>query len=121
MFCSASIVIASFLSLSSFSVNSAPVNGGARVVQQFCIGPNGTGTCTPLNGTSCTNTRGIQSLILNADSDCSGFPLVGCDFRVEDQFVLDLFSDESQRRGHLERLDIAQEAKDTKNGIAINV
>ncbi|KAJ7814197.1 hypothetical protein B0H14DRAFT_3477191 [Mycena olivaceomarginata] len=116
MFCSASIVIASFLSLSSFSVNSAPVNGGARVVQQFCSGPNGTGTCTPLNGTSCTNTPGIQSLILNADSDCSGFPgegILSVSCETIDGLVTGFTTGTPE--------DIAQEAKDTKNGIAINV
>jgi hypothetical protein len=45
-------------------------------VSQFCTGPAFRGVCTPLNGTSCTNTPGIQSLILNPDADCLAFPCV---------------------------------------------
>jgi hypothetical protein len=46
-------------------------------VPQACSGPNGTGTCTPLNVTlgdglgSCTNLDFLaKSLILNVDNDC---------------------------------------------------
>ncbi|KAJ7321559.1 hypothetical protein DFH08DRAFT_818420 [Mycena albidolilacea] len=31
----------------------------------------GRGICTPLNGSSCTNTPDIQSLVLNQDADCA--------------------------------------------------
>ncbi|KAF7365953.1 hypothetical protein MVEN_00470700 [Mycena venus] len=91
----ASIALVSLLSL--LTANSAPVEVRA-VVQQFCTGPNGTGTCTPLNGADCTNTPGIASLILNRDADCAAFPLPDCKFGFEegDAPVKELFSDDSQ-------------------------
>ncbi|KAJ6522236.1 hypothetical protein DFH09DRAFT_1424094 [Mycena vulgaris] len=66
------------------------------VVPQACTLPFGGGVCTPLNGTSCTNTPGIQSLILNLDADCAAFPLPDCEVG---QGALEQFSDDSQ---HLE-------------------
>ncbi|KAJ6567940.1 hypothetical protein DFH09DRAFT_1080857 [Mycena vulgaris] len=113
MFFPALIAIASVLSLSKISVTSAPVvrPGSIRscavpdkrsfqtvrdVVPQACTLPFGGGVCTPLNGTSCTNTPGIQSLILNLDADCAAFPLPDCEVG---QGALEQFSDDSQ---HLE-------------------
>ncbi|KAJ6496306.1 hypothetical protein C8R45DRAFT_1072536 [Mycena sanguinolenta] len=137
MFFSASIALASILSVSNFAVNSAPVTSRS-LVEQFCTGTNGTGTCTPLNGEACTNTPGIQSLILNADADCAAFPLPNCDFNFG-QSVLELFSDDSQSLGDKgiqsvqcfdnagtvngftkgSSADIEQEAADEAAGIAI--
>ncbi|KAF7342470.1 hypothetical protein MVEN_01836500 [Mycena venus] len=137
MFFSASIALASILSLSKFAVNSAPVTA-RTVVPQFCTGVNGTGTCTPLDGTSCTETPGIQSLVLNRDADCAAFPLPNCDFNV-DQAVLELFSDDSQDIGDKgiqsvqcfenegtvngftagSSFDIDQEAADAANGVLV--
>ncbi|KAF7360013.1 hypothetical protein MVEN_00728900 [Mycena venus] len=79
------------------AVHSAPVEV-RTVVQQFCTGANGTGTCTPLNGADCTNTPGIGSLILNRDADCDAFPLPDCKFAfgAGNAPVLELFSDDSQ-------------------------
>ncbi|KAJ6480552.1 hypothetical protein C8R47DRAFT_1322489 [Mycena vitilis] len=94
MFFAASIALASILSLSYTAVHSAPISTRA-VTQQFCTLPNGGGTCTPLNGDACTNTPGIQSLILNRDADCAAFPLPNCDFGAG-QAVHELFSDDSQ-------------------------
>ncbi|KAF7341424.1 hypothetical protein MVEN_01879500 [Mycena venus] len=95
MFSAALIAFAFVLSLSKLNVNSAPVK---TVVPQFCTGPVFQGVCTPLNGTSCTNTPGIQSLILNPDADCSAFPLPNCKFNI-DQAVLELFSDTEEELG----------------------
>ncbi|KAJ6550146.1 hypothetical protein B0H19DRAFT_1160506 [Mycena capillaripes] len=91
MLFAASIALTSLLAL---SINSAPLRTRA-VVQQFCTLPNGGGVCTPLNGNDCTNTPGVQSLVLNRDADCAGFPLPNCDFNV-DQVVFEQFSDDSQ-------------------------
>ncbi|KAJ6496193.1 hypothetical protein C8R45DRAFT_985189 [Mycena sanguinolenta] len=140
MFFSASIALASILSLSRFTVHSAPVTPRATAItEQWCTGPNGTGDCTPLAASNtCTETPGIQSLILNADADCAAFPLPNCDFNG-DQAVLELFSDDSQSIGGKgiqsvncgdfagtvngftkgSSFDIAQEAQDEANGIAI--
>ncbi|KAJ7155059.1 hypothetical protein C8R46DRAFT_1196619 [Mycena filopes] len=98
MFFSASIAVVSILSLSYTAVHSAPVRP-RTVVQQACTGINGTGVCTPLNtGDACTNTPGLQSLILNPDADCFAFPLPNCDFDVHDSQlhpVREQFSDDS--------------------------
>ncbi|KAJ7306329.1 hypothetical protein DFH08DRAFT_944886 [Mycena albidolilacea] len=141
MFFSASIAIASVLSLSTFTVRSAPLSARARVVEQFCTGPNGSGTCTPLAASgACTNTPGIQSLVLNADADCAAFPLPNCDFNV-DQVVFEQFSDDSQDIGDKgfqsvlcstvdgtvngftagSSFDLDQEAADKAKGIEINL
>ncbi|KAJ7112511.1 hypothetical protein C8R44DRAFT_882281 [Mycena epipterygia] len=94
MFFAASIALVSMLALSQITVNSAPVSLRS-VVPQACTLPSGGGTCTPLNGTSCTNTPGVQSLILNPDADCAAFPLPDCTFN-SGQVVLEQFSDDSQ-------------------------
>jgi hypothetical protein len=122
-------------------------------VPQFCTGPNGTGTWTPLNANGvCTDTPGIQSLIINADADCLAFTCV----QIHSTWLRSLqltssahncaggipreqFSDDSQdltgsgiRSVNCDEfpgtvngftagsaIDIAQEAQDTANGIAI--
>ncbi|KAJ6563954.1 hypothetical protein B0H19DRAFT_1140085 [Mycena capillaripes] len=90
---SIAIALASILSISS----SAPI-AKRTIVQQVCTGAQGGGVCTPLNGPSCTNTPGIQSLLLNLDADCAGFPEPNCQFSTG-QIVLELFSDDSQFLG----------------------
>ncbi|KAJ7478532.1 hypothetical protein FB451DRAFT_1453167 [Mycena latifolia] len=75
---------------------------GRSVVQQACTLPVFGGTCTPLNGTACTNTPGLQSLMLNPDADCAAFTLPDCQF-TPDQPALEEFSDTSE---HLEGLGI---------------
>ncbi|KAJ7690986.1 hypothetical protein B0H17DRAFT_1201335 [Mycena rosella] len=123
--------------MSPFTVNSAPVTI-RDVIPQFCTLPLGTGICTPLNGTACTNTPGIQSLILNSDADCAAFPSPDCQFIDSGKPVLEQFSDDSQ---HLEGKgiqsvqcfenigtvngitagtpeDIAQEEEDAANGVS---
>ncbi|KAJ7923631.1 hypothetical protein B0H13DRAFT_1864775 [Mycena leptocephala] len=57
----------------------------------------GGGSCTALADV-CTNTPGIQSLILNLDADCAGFPLPDCKFN-SGQAVVELFSDDSDFLG----------------------
>ncbi|KAJ7442043.1 hypothetical protein FB451DRAFT_1377130 [Mycena latifolia] len=101
MFFSASIALTSILSFSKITVNSAPVTGRS-LVQQACTLPAFSSACTPLNGTVCTNTPGIQSLLLNADADCAAFTLPDCQF-TPDQPALEEFSDTSE---HLEGLGI---------------
>ncbi|KAJ6529599.1 hypothetical protein B0H19DRAFT_1192898 [Mycena capillaripes] len=91
MFFSASIALASMLSLSKITVNSAPVVG-RDVVPQACTQPLFRGLCTPLNGTSCTNTLGVLSLVLNRDANCAAFPLPDCEIGVG---ALEQFSDDS--------------------------
>ncbi|KAF7329607.1 hypothetical protein MKEN_00223700 [Mycena kentingensis (nom. inval.)] len=49
------------------------------ITPQFCTGPLGTGTCSPLNGSECTNTPGIQTLLLNAETQCAGWKLPDCE------------------------------------------
>ncbi|KAK7038598.1 hypothetical protein R3P38DRAFT_2615788 [Favolaschia claudopus] len=95
MFFSASIAVLSVLSLSALS---APLASRARVNPQFCTGTNGSGTCKPITLESCTNTPGVQSLVLNADADCAAFPLPNCDFNAG-QAVFEQFSDDSQSIG----------------------
>ncbi|KAJ7844889.1 hypothetical protein B0H14DRAFT_3455300 [Mycena olivaceomarginata] len=118
------------------TVTGAPVTARARVVPQFCTGPNGTGTCTPLNANGvCTDTPGIQSLIINADADCLAFTAHNCAGGIPRE----QFSDDSQdltgsgiRSVNCDEfpgtvngftagsaIDIAQEAQDTADGIAI--
>ncbi|KAF8190992.1 hypothetical protein K438DRAFT_1762916 [Mycena galopus ATCC 62051] len=142
MFFSASIALASIVSLSQFAVNSAPVvrspgSGRGAILH----GTNGSGTCTPLAGNGvCTNTPGIQSLILNADADCAAFPEPNCGFSAT-QAVLEQFSDDSQDLSGKgiqsvqcfddvgtvngftagSTADIEQEAADRAAGIAINL
>ncbi|KAF8135840.1 hypothetical protein K438DRAFT_1997316 [Mycena galopus ATCC 62051] len=98
MFFSASIALA-LLSLSGIAVYSAPLNI-RDTVQQACTGPNGSGTCTPLNGDACLNTPNLGSLILNRDADCGGYPLPDCNFINPDgtvaSAVREIFSDTSQ-------------------------
>ncbi|KAJ6554163.1 hypothetical protein B0H19DRAFT_1071592 [Mycena capillaripes] len=91
MFLSASIALASILSLYKISVHSAPVVA-RDVVPQACTQPLFGGVCTPLNGTECTNTPGVLSLILNRDADCAAFPLPDCQIGVG---ALEQFSDDS--------------------------
>lgn len=120
---------------------------------QFCTGPNGTGTCTPLNANGvCTYTPGIRSLIINADADCLVFTCVQIHSTCLRSLQLtssahncaggiprEQFSDDSQdltgsgiRSVNCDEfpgtvngftagsaIDIAQEAQDTANGIAI--
>ncbi|KAF8191004.1 hypothetical protein K438DRAFT_1935496 [Mycena galopus ATCC 62051] len=110
MFFPASIAVASLLALSKFTVHSAPVvrcprrmsseflahepiQSSRDVVNQFCTGVNGTGTCTPLDGELCTNTPGIQSLILGTGVDCIAYDLNTCEFDEGQGPVLDQFSD----------------------------
>ncbi|KAJ7019244.1 hypothetical protein C8F04DRAFT_1148368 [Mycena alexandri] len=57
MFFSASIAFTFVLTLSGIAVHSAPIALRADFVPQACSGPNGTGTCTPLNVAS-PNTSG---------------------------------------------------------------
>ncbi|KAJ7861463.1 hypothetical protein B0H14DRAFT_2576039 [Mycena olivaceomarginata] len=135
MFFSASIALASVLSftLTSMTVTGAPVTARARVVPQFCTGPNGTGTCTPLNANG--------SLIINADADCLAFTLqlTSSAHNCAGGIPREQFSDDSQdlagsgiRSVNCDEfpgtvngftagsaIDIAQEAQDTANGIAI--
>ncbi|KAJ7661154.1 hypothetical protein B0H17DRAFT_1144757 [Mycena rosella] len=92
MFLAASIALASILSLSKFTVNSAPVTARQGRVAQFCTGDLFGGVCTPLNGTSCTNTPGVESLVLNRDANCQAFPLPDCAFNST-QSALQVFSD----------------------------
>ncbi|KAF7336966.1 hypothetical protein MVEN_02133000 [Mycena venus] len=132
MFFSASIALALASILSPPS--SAPVTS-RTFQQQVCTGPQGGGSCTPLANV-CTNTPGIQSLILNLDADCAGFPLPNCQFNTG-QTVLELFSDDSQFLGGkgIQSVlcsniagtvngftagspeDLAQEAVDQENGV----
>ncbi|KAK7019623.1 hypothetical protein R3P38DRAFT_3199289 [Favolaschia claudopus] len=79
MFFSASIAVVSALSLSAFS---APLASRARLNPQFCTGTNGSGTCKPITLESCTNTPGVQSLVLNADADCAAFPAMN-DYNIK--------------------------------------
>ncbi|KAJ7832678.1 hypothetical protein B0H14DRAFT_3871910 [Mycena olivaceomarginata] len=133
MFFAASIALAlaSVLSLSS----SAPIAVRSFAQQQVCTGPQGGGTCTPIADT-CTNTPDIQSLLLNVDADCAGFPLPNCQFNTG-QTVLELFSDDSQFLGGKgiqsvlcsniagtvngftagSAEDLQQEAEDEENGV----
>ncbi|KAJ7844921.1 hypothetical protein B0H14DRAFT_988565 [Mycena olivaceomarginata] len=136
MFFSASMALASLLSLSQLTVNSAPVT--RAIVDAFCTG---VGECRPLAGVGlCTNTPNIVSLVLNADADCAAFPLPDCQFDAGSG-VLELFSDDSQNlRGKGiqsvqcfdnagtvngftagSEADIEQEAVDKANGIDIPV
>ncbi|KAJ7814220.1 hypothetical protein B0H14DRAFT_2850792 [Mycena olivaceomarginata] len=91
MFFSVLITVASLLALSKFTVHSAPVTA-RDVVNQFCTGINGTGTCTPLDGELCTNTAGIGSLILGTGVDCIAYVLTTCESEVGQSTVLDQFS-----------------------------
>ncbi|KAJ7444626.1 hypothetical protein B0H11DRAFT_2291191 [Mycena galericulata] len=105
MFFSASIAFTFVLSLSGIAVHSAPIVA-RDFVPQACTGPNGSGTCTPLNVASpnptgpainpaaCTNVSGIQSLILNPDNDCTTFTLADCN-TDEANFATEQFSDDS--------------------------
>ncbi|KAJ7661152.1 hypothetical protein B0H17DRAFT_1212339 [Mycena rosella] len=119
MFFTAWIALASIPSLSTFTVNSAPVTV-RDIVPQFCTLPLGGGVCTPLNGTECTNTPGIQSLLLNTDADCAAFPSPDCTFAGSGKPVLEQFSDDSQ---HLEGKGIQSvqcfENVGTANGFTI--
>ncbi|KAJ6529601.1 hypothetical protein B0H19DRAFT_1242679 [Mycena capillaripes] len=102
MLFAASIALASFIAFSKITVNSAPLNV-RTIVQQACTGPTGRGTCIPLrgtNGTLCTNTPGLQSLLLNRDADCSAFPQPNCKFDPVTEFVIELFSDDSDDLGN---------------------
>ncbi|KAJ6574466.1 hypothetical protein B0H19DRAFT_1063420 [Mycena capillaripes] len=109
MFLSVLITVASLLTLSKFTVHSAPVvrcpcrmssksphsrgrQTARDVVNQFCTGINGTGTCTPLDGELCTNTAGIGSLILGTGVDCIAYVLSTCESEVGQITVLDQFS-----------------------------
>ncbi|KAJ6458248.1 hypothetical protein C8R45DRAFT_942841 [Mycena sanguinolenta] len=103
MFSPASIAVlvaTALLPLSQITVHSAPVTRATAITEKWCTGPNGTGTCTTLPPDTCTNTPGIQSLILNADADCDVFPLPNCDFDVLNGLaVSEFFSDDSQNMG----------------------
>ncbi|KAJ6598147.1 hypothetical protein DFH09DRAFT_53571 [Mycena vulgaris] len=105
MFFSASIAFTFFLSLSGVAVHSAPIVA-REFVPQACTGPNGTGTCTPLNvapsnppplpainPAACTNVSNVRSLVLNVDDDCVSFPFPNCD--IGDSFATEHFSDDS--------------------------
>ncbi|KAJ6475124.1 hypothetical protein C8R47DRAFT_1143591 [Mycena vitilis] len=93
MLFSASIALASILSLSYTAVNSAPV-AIREFTQTFCTLPNGGGTCTPLNASGvCTNTPNMQSMVLNQDADCAAFLAPDC---VNEGGVSEEFSDTSQ-------------------------
>ncbi|KAF8191006.1 hypothetical protein K438DRAFT_1762931 [Mycena galopus ATCC 62051] len=131
MLSSALIAMASLLSLQT----------ARDFVNQFCTGINGTGTCTTLTlDDSCTNTTGVQSLVLQADAACQVFPQAGCAFTFGSTPVLQEFSDISRDLTSLGVIssikcledvgtvngfqagspqDIAQEAKDTAEGIPI--
>ncbi|KAJ7488994.1 hypothetical protein FB451DRAFT_1390183 [Mycena latifolia] len=61
VFFSASIAFTFVLSLSGIAVRSAPIAQRADIVPQACTGPNGTGTCTPLNVASPQPTPSRQS------------------------------------------------------------
>ncbi|KAJ7176954.1 hypothetical protein C8R46DRAFT_47036 [Mycena filopes] len=92
MFFSASIAFTFALTLSGIAVHSAPITLRADFVPQACSGPNGTGTCTPLNVASpntsgpainiaaCTNVDSPLSLVLNEDNDCTTFLNQNCEF-----------------------------------------
>ncbi|KAJ7687734.1 hypothetical protein B0H17DRAFT_1332350 [Mycena rosella] len=110
MFFSASIAFTFVLSLSGIAVHSAPVAQRADFVPTACTGPNGTGTCTPLNVASpqppplpainpaaCTNVSNVRSLVLNVDNDCVSFPTPDCtlDFSDPNSFATEHFSDDS--------------------------
>ncbi|KAJ7892232.1 hypothetical protein B0H13DRAFT_2024483 [Mycena leptocephala] len=105
MFFSASIALSLVLSFSGIAVHSAPVKLAVRadVVPQACSGPNGTGTCTPLNVTlgdglgACTNVDTPQSLVLNVDNDCVSFKNADCtlDFSDPNDFAVEHFSDDA--------------------------
>ncbi|KAJ6564474.1 hypothetical protein B0H19DRAFT_1374790 [Mycena capillaripes] len=109
MFFSASIALAFALSFSGIAVHSAPVAARADFVPQACTGPNGTGTCTPLNvaqpntsgpainPAACTNVDSPVSLILNEDNDCVSFNNPDCtiDFSNPNDFATEHFSDDS--------------------------
>ncbi|KAJ7746121.1 hypothetical protein DFH07DRAFT_962998 [Mycena maculata] len=137
MFFVASIALASILSLSNVAVNSAPVAlRQAETVQQACSLPNGGGICSPIAIGGCTNTPGVQSLILNPDADCSAFPSPDCTF-APGQGALEEFSDTTQNLAGLgiqsvkcfdnvgtvdgftagSPQDITNEANDAVNGI----
>ncbi|KAJ7661153.1 hypothetical protein B0H17DRAFT_1144756 [Mycena rosella] len=73
--------------------------GQIVIVPQFCTLPLGGGLYTRLNGTTYTNTPGIQSPILISDADCAAFPSPDCQFIDSGKPVLEQFSDDSQ---HLE-------------------
>ncbi|KAJ6609517.1 hypothetical protein B0H10DRAFT_2063756 [Mycena sp. CBHHK59/15] len=104
MFFSASIALTFVLSLSGIAVHSAPVVA-RDFVPQACTGPNGTGTCTPLNVASpntsgpainsaaCTNVSNPRSFVLNEDNDCASFPLPDC--QIGQGFATEHFSDDS--------------------------
>ncbi|KAJ6618880.1 hypothetical protein B0H10DRAFT_2217369 [Mycena sp. CBHHK59/15] len=85
MFFSASIAFTFLLSFAA--VHSAPITTiqTRNVLNQACTGPNGTGTCSLITGNSavdpqaCTNVDSAQSLIMNVDDDCVGFPALNCD------------------------------------------
>ncbi|KAJ7127314.1 hypothetical protein C8R43DRAFT_700643 [Mycena crocata] len=90
MFFSASIAFTLVLSLSGIAVRSAPVT--RQIVPLGCTGPNGTGTCSPLNVASpnppplpainpaaCTHLpAGVRSLVLNPDNSCVTFSDLNC-------------------------------------------
>ncbi|KAJ6605253.1 hypothetical protein DFH09DRAFT_1121054 [Mycena vulgaris] len=103
MFFSASIALSLVFAFSGIAVHSAPVKLAVRgdFVPQACSGPNGTGTCTPLNVTlgdgrgSCTNLDFLaKSLILNVDNDCVSTKNADCtiDFNDENDFAVEHFS-----------------------------
>ncbi|KAJ7054238.1 hypothetical protein C8F01DRAFT_1164502 [Mycena amicta] len=110
MFFSASIVASFVLALSGIAVHSAPVAPQARAdfVPQACSGPNGTGTCVPLNVASpntsgpainpaaCTNVNNPASFVLNEDNDCVSFPNADCQLNFANgDFATEHFSDDS--------------------------
>ncbi|KAJ7861460.1 hypothetical protein B0H14DRAFT_2576037 [Mycena olivaceomarginata] len=104
MFFAASIALTFVLSFSkitdaSFQTIEDRLQTVRNVVPQFCTGPVFRGVCTSINGTSCTNTPGIQSLILNPDADCYAYPQPDCKFDAINQFVKELFSDQEEELG----------------------
>ncbi|KAJ7451246.1 hypothetical protein B0H11DRAFT_315143 [Mycena galericulata] len=136
MFFTASIALASTLLLSNVAVNSAPVVLRQVNIQQACSLPNGAGICSPINIGKCTNTPGVQSLVLNPDAECAAFPAPDCTLPVG-QGALEEFSDTAQNLAGLgiqsvqcfddagtvdgftagSPQDITNEANDAVNGI----
>ncbi|KAJ7754650.1 hypothetical protein DFH07DRAFT_959675 [Mycena maculata] len=92
----ASITFASVLLLSNVAVNSSPVAlRQLENTQLACSLPNSGGICSPIGIGGCTNTPGVQSLVLDADADCAAFRAPDCTFPVG-QGTLEEFSDTAQ-------------------------
>ncbi|KAJ6541252.1 hypothetical protein DFH09DRAFT_1089534 [Mycena vulgaris] len=117
MFFAASIALTFVLSLSGIAVNSAPL-AVREIVPQACTGPKGTGTCIPIKGNAeCTNTPGIQSLVLNTDNDCVTFPFPNCDFDSANP-AREQFADDSDNLVGVQSVECSADPA-FRNGFAI--